>query len=288
MSPATRFRVVIADDEKPARERLRRMLERDSRVEIVACCPGGVETLRTIREAEQASRPVHILLLDVQMPEMNGFDVVAALTSDPATASGRPLILFVTAYDEYALRAFENHAVDYLLKPFSDERFEAAMDRAIRFARAGDAEALMSQMLATLTMSARRGMAGPIHRPCARLVHSTASYSRARSAFASFPLTRLSGLKPKASTSISIHATAASISTANFSAHSTNVSTPHTFVRVHRSAIVNIDAIHELSHDRHGSLIAILRDAATEGRPPLPRAIADPAGPESVTPFRRL
>ena len=134
MSDTSRIRVVVADDEKPARERLRRMLERDSRVEIVACCASGAETLRVIHDAETSLQPVHILLLDVQMPEMNGFEVVAKLMSVP-------LIVFVTAYDEYALRAFESHAIDYLLKPFSDERFEAAMDRAIRFARAGDAPA---------------------------------------------------------------------------------------------------------------------------------------------------
>src|ERR1700691_5029675 len=74
------IRVVVADDEKPARERLRRMLERDSRVEIVACCASGAETLRVIDDAE---KPVHILLLDVQMPEMNGFEVVAKLMSVP-------------------------------------------------------------------------------------------------------------------------------------------------------------------------------------------------------------
>jgi two-component system LytT family response regulator len=87
------------------------MLERDSRVEIVARCASGAETLRVIHDAEKPFHPVHILLLDVQMPEMNGFEVVAELMGDGTAATGRPLIVFVTAYDEYALRAFESHAI---------------------------------------------------------------------------------------------------------------------------------------------------------------------------------
>ena len=89
------------------------------------------------------------MFLDVQMPEVDGFAVVSTLVrrSQPETM---PAVVFVTAHDEYALRAFEAHAIDYLLKPFSDERFQASLDRAIRHVRAGDAHALMSRMQALL------------------------------------------------------------------------------------------------------------------------------------------
>jgi two-component system LytT family response regulator len=245
------IRVVAADDEKPARERLRRMLERDSRVEIVACCASGAETLRVIRDAEKSLHPVHILLLDVQMPEMNGFEVVAALMSDGAAAGGRPLIVFVTAYDEYALRAFESHAIDYLLKPFSDERFEAAMDRAIRFARAGDAETLMSQMRAMLNNTA--SAPAPARQALDRIVVKGSQRVRI------LPVDQIVWIEAEG-VYVNLHTRDGGVHL-----HRELLGTldqaldPRTFVRIHRSAIVNIDAVHELRHDEHGNLVAILR-----------------------------
>ena len=235
------IRVVVADDEKPAREHLRRMLERDSRVEIIACCASGAETLRVIHDAEKSLQPVHILLLDVQMPEMNGFEVVAKLTSVP-------LIVFVTAYDEYALRAFESHAIDYLLKPFSDERFEATMDRAIRFARAGDVEALMSQMRATM-----RAMLAPTRHALDRIVVKGSQRVRI------LPVDQIVWIEAEG-VYVNLHTRDGGVHL-----HRELLGTlehaldPRTFVRIHRSAIVNIDAVHELRYDEHGNLVAILR-----------------------------
>ena len=107
---------LIVDDEKPARERLRRMMARDSRVEVLGCCGGGAEALDEIRARAGAGTPVQLLFLDVQMPELDGFGVLSALAREtPAVAM--PEVVFVTAHDEYALRAFEAQAIDYLLKP---------------------------------------------------------------------------------------------------------------------------------------------------------------------------
>ena len=145
----TTVRVLVVDDEKPARERLRNLLKRDARVDLVSCCAGGADALGAVEEAARAGRPVHVLFLDVQMPELDGFGVIANLAREHGP-EGLPLVVFVTAYDEYALRAFEAHAIDYLLKPFSDERFQATLDRAIRQVRAGQAHSLMSQMQALL------------------------------------------------------------------------------------------------------------------------------------------
>ena len=115
-----RIRTMIIDDEPLARQRIRRLLERDETVEILDDCADGVEAIEAIR-----SRRPELLFLDVQMPEVNGFDVLEAIAPEEV-----PLVVFVTAFDEYAVRAFEVHALDYLLKPFEDERFREALDRA--------------------------------------------------------------------------------------------------------------------------------------------------------------
>ena len=112
------IRVLIVDDEAPARERLKRLLAEIEGVELMGEAEGGVQAVEMI-ESEKPD----LVLLDIQMPELDGFGVIEAL-EDP------PPIIFVTAYDEYAIRAFEVNALDYLLKPFSRERLEKAVRRA--------------------------------------------------------------------------------------------------------------------------------------------------------------
>ena len=112
------MRLLIVDDERPARERLRRMLAHEPGVTSVMEAADGVEALALVaRDAPDA------LLLDIEMPELSGIDVAASL---PAPA---PLVVFVTAYDDYALRAFDAEAVDYLLKPFDGARLRRTLDR---------------------------------------------------------------------------------------------------------------------------------------------------------------
>jgi two-component system, LytTR family, response regulator len=115
-----KLRVVIVDDEPIAREGVRTQLLREPGVEIVAECGDGLEAVETIREIEP-----DLVFLDVQMPGMNGFEVVKTLGVD-----AMPAVVFVTAYDKYALQAFEVNAIDYLLKPFDAERFQKAFQRA--------------------------------------------------------------------------------------------------------------------------------------------------------------
>jgi two-component system LytT family response regulator len=113
-------RVVIADDEPLARERLRMLLDGQDGLEVVAECQNGLDAIDAIRRTKP-----DLVFLDVQMPGASGFDVVAALGSDPL-----PLFVFVTAFDKYALKAFDVHALDYLLKPFDRDRFLQALARA--------------------------------------------------------------------------------------------------------------------------------------------------------------
>lgn len=119
--PASRkFRVLVVDDEPLARSNLTVLLRRDSEIEEVRECGSGTEAVIEIR----SSHP-HLVFLDVQMPECDGFDVLELLGHELP-----PAVVFVTAHDQYALRAFEAGALDYLLKPFDNARFELALDRA--------------------------------------------------------------------------------------------------------------------------------------------------------------
>jgi two-component system LytT family response regulator len=115
-----KLRVVIADDEPLARERVRALLADEADVEIVTECSNGAQTLK----AAQTLRP-DLLFLDVQMPRLNGFEVLEALETEVA-----PVVIFTTAHDEHAIRAFEVNALDYLLKPFTEARFRRALHRA--------------------------------------------------------------------------------------------------------------------------------------------------------------
>lgn len=119
--PPQKIRALVVDDEPLARSNLKVLLQRDNDIESIQECGSGTEAVAQIR----ATRP-DLVFLDVQMPECGGFDVLEILKGDESL----PVIVFVTAHDEYALRAFDAGALDYLLKPFDDARFHLAMQRA--------------------------------------------------------------------------------------------------------------------------------------------------------------
>jgi len=113
---------ILADDEVLARQKLRQLLRDERDVEVVGEGASALETIELVR-----STKADLLFLDIKMPGMDGFDVIGALSTNKAAPM--PAIVFTTAYDQYALRAFEVHAVDYLLKPFTPERLRAAIQR---------------------------------------------------------------------------------------------------------------------------------------------------------------
>lgn len=115
-----KIRAIVVDDESLARDALLVMLGNDSEMEVVAQCRNGKEAVRAINEHSP-----DVIFLDIQMPEMDGFQVVEQIG-----ANEMPVTVFVTAFDKYALRAFEAHALDYLLKPFDHDRFDTALQRA--------------------------------------------------------------------------------------------------------------------------------------------------------------
>lgn len=117
---ADKIRTVVVDDEPLACKRLEKLLKEDKDIELVKLCANGKEAIREINEEQP-----NLVFLDIQMPEINGFDVLQNIDTD-----NPPLIIFVTAYDEYALKAFEVNALDYLMKPFKKERFFESLNRA--------------------------------------------------------------------------------------------------------------------------------------------------------------
>jgi two-component system LytT family response regulator len=117
------LRALVVDDESLARQRIRHLLRRATDIDVVQECANGLEAVKAIEELSP-----DLVFLDIQMPELDGFGVVEAVGADRM-----PPTLFITAYDQHALRAFEVHALDYLLKPFSPERFHQALERARRW-----------------------------------------------------------------------------------------------------------------------------------------------------------
>lgn len=136
-STRTSIRTLIVDDEPLARERVRSLIEDQPGMEVVGEASDGDQAVKAI-----LGQQPDLVFLDVQMPRRTGFDVIQAVGADRM-----PAVVFVTAYDQYALKAFDVHAVDYLLKPFDRERFEGAVDRVRRKLDSDDGGALKTQLM---------------------------------------------------------------------------------------------------------------------------------------------
>src|SRR5262245_4248808 len=146
-----KYKVLIVDDEPMARRGIRARLKPLSDFTVVEDCDDGETGLSAIRRHQP-----DLVFLDVQMPGLNGFEMLRRLPR-----KGRPFIIFLTAYDQYALRAFEVHALDYLLKPIDTERFREAMERAARQIRFRTADSIESRMNGLLAEYAAKAKPGP-------------------------------------------------------------------------------------------------------------------------------
>jgi len=235
MSGSKCIRTLIVDDESLARERIREMLEADPEIEIVGDCANGKEAIRAI-----AGLKPELMFLDVEMPGMDGFEVLESL--DPARM---PVVIFVTAYDQYAVRAFDIYALDYLLKPFDRERFEKSVSRAKEQLKTSDT--MSERILSALEQIKTR----PVH--LERLVvklNGHVFFVKAEEIDwleAEGNYVRLHAGKESYLLRDTISALEAQLD-------------PKTFLRVHRSAIVNIDRIQELQPWFHGEYRIILRE----------------------------
>lgn len=228
------IRAIIAEDEPASRQRLRSLLVRARDVRIVAECATGADAI----EAIERLRP-SVLFLDIQMPGRDGFQVLRALTSTPL-----PVVIFVTAYDRYALRAFEVHAIDYLLKPFDDERFERTLDCVRDHLRTRRTLAKLQERLHTLLHRGAEPPAMPV-RSLARLPITQ------NGGLVFLPLSTLTHVTAEGSY-VRVHALERTYLVREALAGIERRLPASQFVRVHRSTIVNLDAIDAVEPLSHG------------------------------------
>jgi two-component system LytT family response regulator len=235
VTDATRIRALVIDDEPLARDMIREMLESDPDVEIIAECANGREAVAAIK-----SLSPDLIFLDIQMPELGGFEVLESLDSGSA-----PYVIFATAYDQYAVRAFEVHAFDYLLKPFDQERFDVAWQRArkqIELDRGGQRDQHILELLEELKAGPRYlerlviktgGRVFFLNVEDVHCIEAEGNYVRVYDSGKHYLLREtISGLEEQLD--------------------------PKQFLRIHRSAIVKIDKIKELQPWFHGEYRIIL------------------------------
>lgn len=227
------LRVVIVDDEEPARRVLREYLSGEPGVRIVAECADGFEAVKAITETEP-----DLVFLDIQMPKLDGFEVVGLIGAGVG-------IIFVTAYDEYALRAFEVHAIDYLLKPFGPERLSDALARA----RAGLSKGPRRQIAGLVAETRSRGK--PLERVLVRdgpRVHvipaDRIDYVQAQDDYVSYRANGKEYLKQESLSELE------------------KLLDPQRFIRIHRSYILNVERLARIELYAKDSRMAILADGS--------------------------
>jgi two-component system LytT family response regulator len=237
MTETKKIRTVIVDDEELARDRIQTLLELQPDVEVVGVCTDGPSAVEMIDRTQP-----DLVFLDVQMPGMDGFEVVENLERTKL-----PAVVFVTAHDAHALRAFEIHALDFLLKPFDQTRFEKALERARGHLSQTTGPVLDSRLVTLLEeLHEERKYSERL------IVKSSGRVFFVRTE--EIDWVEASGNYVKIHTKSDAHLLRESMK--NMEAKLD----PKTFVRIHRSAIVNIDHIKELEPWFHGEYIVIMRD----------------------------
>ncbi len=227
------IQTLIADDEVLARQKLRELLRKDSEIEIVGEAATGLEVLELVRTTTP-----QMLFLDVRMPGMDGFDVVRELSASKNIVM--PHVIFSTAYDHYALRAFESRAVDYLLKPYTAERLHAAVER------------VREQILMTEHKAARNGMGEESGTGYPARI---AFKSRGRILFLRVAEIRWIGAEEnyvRITTGTEAHLLRETMSSIEEKLD------PQMFLRVHRSAIVNLHFVKEVRTETQGEFAVLL------------------------------
>jgi len=239
-----KIKTLIVDDEPLARRNLRVLLETDPQIEIMGECRNGREAVKAIESASP-----DLLFLDIQMPEMDGFDVLAQVGPERIQA-----IIFVTAFDQYALKAFEVHALDYLLKPFDDARFARALQEAKAQIEKHEISKLTHKLLALLEeretdRKHRRGQKTYLTRLMIKLASrvillkvSEIDWIEADGNYAKLHVGRKSHLLREKMQDLE------------------DQLDPRKFVRIHRSIIVNLERIKEMHPHFNGDYILVLED----------------------------
>ncbi|MBW2535074.1 MAG: response regulator [Deltaproteobacteria bacterium] len=224
------MRALVVDDEQLARKYLAEMLRAHPEIRVVGECKNGFEAVKAI-----ADDPPDLVFLDIQMPKLDGFEVLELIDEGPA-------VVFVTAYDQYALQAFDAHAVDYLLKPFTAERLAAAVDKVRR--NLGRARPPADEL---------RRSARPDEGPLARIV------VRDGSSVSIIPVSELDYVQAE-DDYIALHTGGRSLLKHQTISSLAAGLDPERFVRIHRSTVVNVERIEKIELFAKDRYIACLRD----------------------------
>ena len=240
MNSASKLKVFVVDDEAPARRKIIRFLSRDPEVELAGEAANGSEAVLAI----QQSRP-DLLFIDVQMPGMDGFDVLRALEPGPL-----PRVVFVTAHDEYAIRAFDVHAFGYLLKPFDQARFAKVLTDAKQL-RSREQESEVSANLRHLLAEVQRRQ----HHPARLLVQQ-----KDRAFF--LPLGKIDWAKSERNY-LNLHVGAQTYTIRGTIDNLEEKLDGTQFLRLNRSCLVRIDFIRELQNWFHGEYKVVLQSGET-------------------------
>ncbi|HYG68298.1 MAG TPA: LytTR family DNA-binding domain-containing protein [Anaeromyxobacteraceae bacterium] len=238
------IRVLVVDDEPLAREIVRDLIAKDPDVELVGECATGAEAVKAIRRLAP-----DVVFLDVQMPLVDGFGVLEALRERA------PAIVFVTAHSDHALRAFDVRAIDYLLKPFDDERFARALDHAktsVRQARAARLAARVADLLAGEERAPAAGQARFLERITVR----------ERNGVRAVPVAEIDWIGAQ-DYYAELHAGGESHLVREPLRDLERRLDPRRFVRVHRSAIVNVDRIRKVERSAAGPAAVLLKDGTS-------------------------
>jgi two-component system LytT family response regulator len=240
------IRVLVVDDEPAAREGIRHLLRADADVVVIGECATGPEAVAAIRRDEP-----ELMFLDVQMPELDGLAVLRAVGPERV-----PAVVFVTAYDHYALQAFEVHAVDYLLKPFDDERFRQSLERGKRLVRQGRIGE-MGQRIAALL----RDYGAPAAPP-ASARHIERLAIRAGGRVTLLRVDEIDWIDAEGDY-VRIHVGKSWHLLRETMKKLEAQLDPARFVRIHRSTIVNLERIKELQPFYRGEYVVVLQGGAT-------------------------
>ncbi len=235
MPESIRIRALVVDDEELARERVRDMLHADPEIEVIGECANGREAVEAIKK-----KTPDLVFLDIQMPGKNGLDLLNSLSRERM-----PAIIFVTAYDQYAVRAFEVNALDYLLKPFDQARFQKALERAKAQILNGHRSEIGERIMTALEQMKTK----PEYRE--RLVVKT----NGRVFFVK--TSEIDWLEAEGNY-VRLHSGKESYLLRETITSLESQLDPKVFMRVHRSAIVNINQIHELQPWFHGEYRVVL------------------------------
>ena len=229
-----KLRTLVVDDEAVARRRIRRLLDRERDVVVIGECSNGSEALDAIRQEAP-----DLVFLDVQRPELDGFEMIARLPENRL-----PCIIFVTAYDRYAMRAFDVHAIDYLLKPFPASRFQLALERARERIRTQQADGGLARLIASIR-----------ERP----QHLSRISVKTGGRIVLVDLASVDWLEA-ADNYVRLHCGNREYAVRETLGALERQLDPECFIRIHRSVMVRIDRIREFHPATHGDMDVVLRD----------------------------